>query len=214
MGQGSDPAAPLRVFILDDHAVVRHGLASMIEGQPGFALAGQAGTAEAALDALGGGGVADVVLVDLRLPGVGGIEFIARARERWPNLRFVVLTTFDLDEDITQAFAVGAHAYLLKDTGGDELFRVLEAVAGGQSVVTPEIAARLATRASAPALSPREREILTLVAQGESNREIARRLQIGEATVKTHLLHVFEKLDAPDRASAVATAMARGIIQP
>ena len=204
----------VRVLIVDDHPVVRTGLRGMLEGQPNLEVVGEAEGGEEAVkltERLN----PDVVLMDLRMPGMGGVVATAQIKERIPDVHVLVLTTYDSSADILRAIEAGATGYLLKDAPREELFRALRAAAQGKPLLAPEVAAHLMERIRWPSeetLSGRELEVLELVAQGKSNREIAGELWISEATVKSHLLHVYDKLGATDRASAVATAMKRGIL--
>ncbi|MEU6981303.1 response regulator transcription factor [Streptomyces sp. NPDC046371] len=160
----------------------------------------------------------DVVLMDLRMPGGGGVDAIGELTRRGARARILVLTTYDTDTDTLPAIEAGATGYLLKDTPREELFAAVRAAAAGRTLLSPAVAGRLVTRVRTPAapadetLSAREREVLELVAKGTSNREIAAELFISEATVKTHLTHVYAKLGAKDRAAAVAVAYQRGIL--
>jgi DNA-binding NarL/FixJ family response regulator len=202
--------APIRLLLLDDHEIVRDGLSSIIAQHPDLEIAAEARTAEQALLLLEQHRP-DVAIVDLRLPGMGGAEFIARAREASPSTRFVVLTTYDADQDILEAFRAGAHAYILKDSFRNEIIATIRAVYEGQTLVPQDIAERLKSRSSG--LSPRELEVLSLVARGESNKLIAVALAVSEATVKTHLLRIYEKLGVSDRTAAVTAALARGMLR-
>ncbi|MFD5637772.1 LuxR C-terminal-related transcriptional regulator [Streptomyces sp. NPDC127077] len=187
----------------------------MFESAPGFTVLGDAadgpGAVEraAVLDP-------DVILMDLRMPGGGGVDAIAELTRRRSRARVLVLTTYDTDSDTLPAIEAGATGYLLKDAPREDLFTAVRAAAEGRTVLSPAVASRLVSAVRAPAsaetLSAREREVLALVARGTSNREIARELFISEATVKTHLTHVYAKLGAKDRAAAVATAYERGIL--
>ncbi|GHH80683.1 DNA-binding response regulator [Streptomyces sulfonofaciens] len=161
----------------------------------------------------------DVVLMDLRMPGGGGVEAIKELSRRGARAKVLVLTTYDTDSDTLSAIEAGATGYLLKDAPRDELFTAVRAAAEGRTVLSPAIASRLVSVVRTPpqsqggeTLSSREREVLALVAKGTSNREIARVLFISEATVKTHLTHIYAKLGASDRAAAVAVAYDRGIL--
>jgi DNA-binding NarL/FixJ family response regulator len=204
--------ARLRLLVLDDHEVVRDGLVAMLERERDLEVVASARTAEEALP-LHRQLCPDVSLVDLRLPGMSGPQFIATIRAERPEARFVVLTTFDSDDDIWQAFNAGADAYVLKDSFRAEIVTAVRGVAAGQRIVPAPIAERLRRLRDAAALSPREIEVLTLVARGETNKGIAGALGIGEGTIKTHLLHIYEKLDVDDRTAAVTVALARGIIR-
>jgi two-component system NarL family response regulator len=198
--------------LADDHAVVREGFAAVLSYQPDVEVVGQA--------ADGHGAVAlyrelhpDVLLVDLRMPGLSGVEVITAVRAESPDARAIVLTTFDGDEDVFRALEAGARGYLLKDSTTAELLEAIRAVYAGRRCVPPEVAARLVERATAgPALSVREVEVLRLVAAGKTNKEIAAALFISEGTVKTHLNSVHEKLGVRDRTEAVMVALRRGIL--
>ncbi|WP_406073027.1 response regulator [Micromonospora sp. NBC_01638] len=208
--------APVRLLIVDDHPVVRDGLRGMFTGDPGFEVVGEAADGAEAL-ALVATLRPDVVLMDLRMPGMDGVTAIRRLARAGSAARVLVLTTYDTDADVLPAIEAGATGYLLKDTPRVELVRAVLAAARGESVLAPSVAGRLMGRLRAPAeepLSQRELEVLTLVSRGASNREAAARLFISEATVKTHLLHVYAKLGVNDRAAAVATAYDRGLLTP
>ncbi|WP_328533385.1 response regulator transcription factor [Micromonospora zamorensis] len=208
--------APIRLLIVDDHPVVRDGLRGMFTGDPGFEVVGEAADGAEAL-ALVATVRPDVVLMDLRMPGMNGVTAIGRLARSGSTARVLVLTTYDTDADVLPAIEAGATGYLLKDTPREELVRAVRAAARGESVLAPSVAGRLMGRLRAPVeepLSQRELEVLTLVARGASNREAASRLFISEATVKTHLLHVYTKLGVNDRAAAVATAYDRGLLTP
>lgn len=207
--------ARISLLIVDDHPVVRDGLRGMFASAPGFTVVGEAANGVEALDRAAALDP-DVILMDLRMPGGGGVDAIAELTRRRSRARVLVLTTYDTDSDTLPAIEAGATGYLLKDAPREDLFTAVRATAEGRTVLSPAVASRLvsAVRAPAPAdsLSAREREVLVLVARGTSNREIARELFISEATVKTHLTHVYAKLGVKDRAAAVATAYERGIL--
>ncbi|NLF63975.1 MAG: response regulator transcription factor [Chloroflexi bacterium] len=204
----------IRILIADDHPVVREGLSGMLAGQPDFEVIGLAADGDTAVK-LHGSLAPDVTLMDLRMPGLDGVGAIKAILAQQPSSRIIVLTTYDSDADILRAIEAGATGYLLKDTPREELFRAIRAAARGDSVLAPAVAARLMTRMRAPAeesLSAREIEVLQLVAQGASNREIGKSLHISTATVKTHLIHIYGKLGVDDRLAAVTTALEKGII--
>jgi DNA-binding NarL/FixJ family response regulator len=209
--------AALRLVVVDDHPVVRDGLRGMLGTQPDFAIVGEAATGSEALTVVEAVRP-DVVLTDLRLPEPSGGALIRLLLERVPTARVLVLTTHDTDSDVLPAVEAGAIGYLLKDAPREELFRAVRAAARGEAVLSPSVAAVLLARvrpgrpAPTTRLSAREREILALVAEGRTNRETAAALFISEATVKTHLLHIYAKLEVPDRASAVSAAHRRGIL--
>ena len=204
----------IRLLIVDDHPVVRDGLSGIFSGAEGFEVVGQASD--------GAEGVAlarrldpDVVLMDLRMPRMDGVSAISELARDGLRAHVLVLTTYDGDADVLPAIEAGATGYLLKDAPRSELYRAVEAAARGESVLSPPVASRVlrAARSDEPRLSARELEVLELVARGSTNREAAERLFISEATVKTHLLHVYAKLGVPDRASAVAAAFDRGLLK-
>ncbi|WP_037677826.1 response regulator transcription factor [Streptomyces griseus] len=209
--------APISLLIVDDHPVVRDGLRGMFASAPGFTVLGEAASGVEALERAAALDP-DVILMDLRMPAGGGVAAIAELTRRRARAKVLVLTTYDTDSDTLPAIEAGATGYLLKDAPRDELFSAVRAAAQGRTVLSPAIASRLVSAVRAPRapgnepLSPREREVLGLVAKGTSNREIARELFISEATVKTHLTHLYAKLGAKDRAAAVAVAYERGIL--
>ena len=204
----------IRLLIVDDHPVVRDGLRGMFAGDDRFEVVGEAGDGREAL-AVAGSVRPDVVLMDLRMPGMDGVTTIGALKKAGSAARVLVLTTYDTDRDVLPAIEAGATGYLLKDTPREDLFRAVSAAHRGESVLSPAVAGRLIGRLRSPAaepLSQRELEVLTLIAQGGTNREAAQRLFISEATVKTHLLHVYAKLGVRDRAAAVAAAFERGLL--
>ncbi|WP_392672676.1 response regulator [Streptomyces sp. LN785] len=210
-------ARTITLIVVDDHPVVRDGLRGMFESAPGFEVLGEAADGVEGVDLVARLDP-DVVLMDLRMPGGGGVAAIAELVRRGSRSRVLVLTTYDTDSDTLPAIEAGATGYLLKDAPRDELFTAVRAAADGRTVLSPAVASRLITRVRTPgapgneALSAREREVLELVAKGTSNRGIAAELFISEATVKTHLTHMFAKLGVKDRAAAVAVAYDRGIL--
>ncbi|HEY8480461.1 MAG TPA: response regulator transcription factor [Spirillospora sp.] len=206
--------ADITLLIVDDHPVVRDGLRGMFAATDGFTVLGEAADGREAV-ALAERLRPDVVLMDLRMPGGSGVEAIAELNRRGVPCKILVLTTYDTDTDTIPAIEAGATGYLLKDAPRDDLFAAVRAAAEGRTVLSPAIASRLVSRVREPrteTLSARELEVLRLVARGTSNRDIARELFISEATVKTHLTHIYAKLDVNDRAAAVATAYERKIL--
>ncbi len=205
----------VKLLIADDHPVVRSGLRGMLEGQPDFAVVGEAENGVEAV-ALAGRLLPDVVLMDLRMPQMDGVAATSRIKAEHPGVNVLVLTTYESDADILKAVEAGATGYLLKDTPREGLYGAIRAAAEGRPLLASAIAARLMDRVRRPAEetpSAREIEILELDAKGKSNKEIAKELWIGETTVKTHLLHVFAKLGVADRTAAVTAALKRGIIR-
>lgn len=211
--------AVISVLIVDDHPVVRDGLRGMFSADPRFEVLGEAGDGAEAI-AAAQRLRPDVVLMDLRMPRTDGVTAIKELATRGVAARVLVLTTYDTDRDVLPAIEAGATGYLLKDAPREELFRAVEAAARGQAVLSPAVATRLMGQMRKPArepaqpLSQRELEVLELIARGSTNRDAARQLFISEATVKTHLLHVYAKLGVNDRAAAVATAFSLGYLTP
>jgi DNA-binding NarL/FixJ family response regulator len=204
----------IRVMLVDDHWVVREGLRSLLATEADIEVVAECGDA----DAVAAEAVRtrpDLVLMDLRMPGRDGVAATAEVLAACPSTRVVVLTTYDADGDILRAVEAGATGYLLKDTPRAGLLAAVRSAAAGGTVLAPAAAATLAgalRRPAPPALTAREREVLRGVARGLSNPQVGRELGIGEATVKSHLLRVFEKLQVDDRTAAVTTAIARGIL--
>ncbi|MDX6379764.1 MAG: hypothetical protein QOI57_788 [Rubrobacteraceae bacterium] len=205
----------VRILISDDHPVVRAGLRGMLSGEPDFEVVGEAENGKEAV-ALTGEHRPDVVLMDLRMPEMDGVTAIGRIRAEHPEVQILVLTTYESDADILRAIETGATGYLLKETPREELFGAIRLVAEGKSPLAPGVAARLMQRmrdTNEEGLSTREIEVLELVARGTSNKEIAKQLWVSETTVKSHMLHIFDKLDVTDRTAAVTAALKRGIIR-
>lgn len=205
----------IRVLIADDHPVVREGIRAVLQTQPDLEVIGEAASGAEAIE-LARGMRPDVTLMDLQMPDPDGPAAIAAIRDDDPDAKILVLTTYDTDGDISRAVDAGATGYLLKDSPREQLFDAIRATARGQAALSPAVAARLLVRArtsQADALTSREIDVLTAVATGLSNKDIARQLHISEATVKTHLLHIFAKLGVADRTAAVTTALGRGIIR-
>ncbi|WP_043622697.1 response regulator [Nonomuraea candida] len=204
---------PIRLLIADDHPIVRDGLRGMFAGDPGFEVVGEAADGARAVE-LARALSPDVILMDLRMPGTDGVTAIQQLARLGHPARVLVLTTYDTDRDVLPAIEAGATGYLLKDTGRDELVRAVRTAARGEAVLSPSVATRLLGQVRAPAdpLSARELEVLRLIADGATNREVAARLFVSEATVKSHVLHIYTKLGVNDRAAAVATAFRRGLL--
>ncbi len=210
-----DPTEVIRLLIVDDHPVVRDGLRGIFEAAGSFEVVGEAEDGRAALS-LAAALRPDVVLMDLRMPGMGGVEAIRSLRERGVTARVLVLTTFDSDSDVLPAIQAGATGYLIKDTPAVELVQAVRAAHRGQAILSPSVAGTLMTRLGEeqqrPLLTPREIQVLRLVAVGRTNREAAAELFVSETTVKTHLLHLYEKLAVRDRAAAVNAAHRLGML--
>ena len=204
--------APIRVLIVDDHSVVRRGIAAIIDMEDDAIVIGQAGDGAEAID-LWRKLQPDVVLMDLRMPGLDGVEAIRRIRAEDAEAGIIVLTTFDHDEDIYAGLRAGAKAYLLKDVEPEELFRCIRAVHAGEAYLQPKVAAKLAQRVQEEPLTEREEQILKLLAEGKSNRAIGEVLHITESTVKSHMKSLFVKLDVTSRAEAISLAARRGLVK-
>lgn len=210
----------MRVVVADDQAAVREGLVTLLSTMPGIEVVGSAADGEDAVALVAQLGP-EVVLMDLRMPGVDGVEATRRVRADHPATQVVVLTTYADDESILDALRAGALCYLTKDASRDHIRRAIEAAAAGQSVLDAAVQARLVEVARAPSADPsrlpdglteREGEVLRLVAAGSSNSEIAKRLFVSEATVKTHVNHIFAKTSSRDRAQAVTYAHQHGLV--
>jgi DNA-binding NarL/FixJ family response regulator len=208
----------IRLLIADDHPVVRDGLTGMFSAEPEFEVVGEAGDGAEAVR-LAGLLQPDVILMDLRMPGMDGATAIGELARRGSTARVLVLTTYDTDSHVVSAVEAGATGYLLKDAPRAELLRAVQAAARGEAVLAPAVASRLMGKVRAPEpgpglLSQRELEVLALVAGGNTNKQVAARLFISEATVKTHLLHIYAKLGVSDRAAAVGEGFNRGLLRP
>jgi DNA-binding NarL/FixJ family response regulator len=204
----------IRILLVDDHPVVRHGLRGMLDAEPDLTVVGEASSGTAGV-AAARELTPDIVLMDLRMPDGDGVQATGQILEVLPAAKVVVLTTYETDRDILRAIEAGASGYLLKDASPAELADAVRAAARGETVLAPSVASTLVRQVRAPAppaLSAREVQVLRLVAQGRTNAEIGKELFISEATVKTHLLRVFNKLDVADRTAAVTTAMSHGLL--
>ncbi|AKN70359.1 LuxR family transcriptional regulator [Streptomyces sp. PBH53] len=205
----------LRVVVVDDHTVMRAGVIALLAGEDSIEIVGEAGDGRAALGLVERYDP-DVALVDLRMPVLDGVATTAEIVGRYPRTRVLILTTYDTDADIERGVEAGAIGYLLKDTTREQLVAAVHAAARGETVLAPRVAEKLVARMRRPVQDPltdREIEVLGAVADGLTNAEIGRRLVIGEATVKTHLLRLFAKLDVNDRTRAVVVAMERGLLR-
>ena len=207
-------ATPIRLMVADDHPVVRDGIVGMVASAPDVEVVGEASDGAQAVS-LARVLDPDVVLMDLRMPGTDGVAATREFARLGIRARVVILTTFDSDADVLPAIEAGATGYLLKDAPRDDLLRAIRAAAAGEAVLAPSVASRLMGRVRAPeanALSPRELEVLALVADGATNRAVGTRMHLSEATVKTHLLSIYAKLGVGDRAAAVAEGFRRGLL--
>jgi DNA-binding NarL/FixJ family response regulator len=205
----------VKILVCDDHPVVRSGLRGMINSQPDLEVVAEAAEGSEAVS-LTDRFRPDVVLMDLRMPGMDGVTATAGIKARHPDTNVLILTTYDTDADILRALEKGATGFLLKDEREDRIFDAIREAARGRTALAPGVASRLVERLRGDAdahVSDREIEILMLVAQGHSNREVARELHISDSTVKAHMLHIFDKLGVTDRTAAVTTAVRRGIIR-
>ena len=210
----------IKVLIVDDHTVVRDGLTTMLGRQKDFSVVGEAKNGLEAVERAREV-QPNVILMDLRMPELDGVEAMRRIRAEDPDINFIVLTTYDSDEYIFHAIEAGAKGYLLKDASREELFQAVRAVHRGESLIQPGVASRVLDRfaqlsrqaTETEVLSEREVEVLRLMAKGAPNKEIAASLSISESTVKTHVANIFHRLDVNDRTGAVTQAMQRGIIK-
>jgi DNA-binding NarL/FixJ family response regulator len=204
----------IRILLVDDHPVVRMGLRGMLDAEPDLTVVGEASSGDEGL-AVTLAERPDIVLMDLRMPGGDGVTATERILAAAPQTRVLVLTTYESDRDILRAIEAGAGGYLLKDASPAELAEAVRAAARGETVLAPSVVSTLVRQVRSPAppaLSARETEVLRLVASGLTNADIGKRLFIAEATVKTHLLRIFNKLDVADRTAAVTTAMRLGLL--
>jgi DNA-binding NarL/FixJ family response regulator len=204
----------IRILLVDDHPVVRHGLRGMLDLEPDLTVIGEASSGTEGVR-MASAEHPDIVLMDLRMPGGDGVTATAQILSQVPGVRVMVLTTYETDRDILRAIEAGACGYLLKDASPSELADAVRAAHRGETVLAPSVASTLVRQVrkpAPPALSGREAEVLRLVARGLTNADIGRELFIAEATVKTHLLRVFNKLDVADRTAAVTTAMQHGML--
>lgn len=215
---------PIRLLLVDDQRLMREGLRTLLEMEPGLEVAGEAENGQLALEAYADL-LPDVVLMDVRMPAMDGVEATRRLRERWPAARVIILTTFDDDEYVFEGLRAGALGYLLKDVSVQELADAIHAVMAGGVLIEPSVARKVVAefaRLAAPApkasqdldepLSEREREILRLLAQGMTNREIAQRLYLAEGTVKNYVTNILGKIDARDRTQAALRAQELGLL--
>ncbi len=222
MGQGEGSAQPTRVLVADDHALFRYGLKAMLANTQGFEVVGEAATGEEVVEKVAQTRP-DIILMDIQMPGINGIEATRRVLERYPSIGVVVVTMFEDDDSVFAAMRAGARGYVLKGADAEEVVKVVGAVAEGEAHFGPEIARRLmgffsAPKPAAPSeafpeLTAREAEVLDLIAQGCNNAEIARRLYLSQKTVRNHVSSIFLKLQVADRAQAIVRAREAGLGQ-
>jgi two-component system NarL family response regulator len=209
---GVGKAGHARVLLVDDHALFRTGVANIINHEPDLRVVAEAGNGVEAIEAYERVRP-DVMLLDLRMPIMEGVEVVRRVRDTDPSARVIVLTTYDTDDEISQALKAGAKAYVLKDIAAAELVSCIRDVLAGKTYIAPAAAAKLAETVTRVQLTPRELAALRLLADGKANKEIAAELDISERTVKTHLEHLFEKLGVTSRTEAVKVATRRGLVR-
>lgn len=200
----------IRLMVVDDHPAFRKGLTALIQSEPGMTVVAEASNGGTAID-LYRRVKPDVLLIDLRMPGIGGVEAIMTIRKEFPEARIIVITTYDADEDIYRAIQSGARSYLLKDMADDEILGTIRSVYAGENRMPSTVADRLAERLKRENLSQREMEVLELLVKGRSNKEIADALGLTEAAVKFRLKGLFVKLGVRDRTEAVVSALRHGI---
>ncbi len=207
----SETGTPIRIAIADDHLVFRLGIRSLLQSEPGFTVVGEAATSDRAIE-LYRELAPDVLLLDLRLPKDGGIRVVEAVRAFAPEARILILTSYEVEEEIFRVLEAGARGYALKDIDREKLAEALRRVHTGHLWLVPAVAHRLRERAQRPQLTEREVEVLRLIGRGLTNREVAGVLQIAQSTVKNHLNNLMTKLDVSDRTEAVAYSISRGII--
>jgi two-component system NarL family response regulator len=206
-------AEDIRILLVDDHTILREGLAAVLNAVDGFEVVGQAGDGLAALDTYREL-LPDIAIVDLRMTPMDGVALSQAIREVNPDARVILLTTYDTDEEIFRGLRAGASSYLLKDVDSGRLAAAIRSVHAGRKEIPPEIAAKLADHVASETLTPRQEEVLRSVAEGKSNLEIAKALFVSEGTVKAHVKAILQKLGARDRTQAITIAIKRGLVRP
>jgi len=207
-----DASSSIRVLLADDHAIVRNGVAQILNEERGMGVVAEAADGEQAVE-LFARIRPDVALVDLRMPKLEGVQVVEQIREQFPDAAIVILTTYDTDNDIERALRAGAKAYLVKDVSPQDLVACVRAVHAGRTWVSPKVAAKLVARVTNVRITRRELAVLRLLAAGNSNREIGDALGISDGTVKIHVTHLFAKLDVTSRTEAINTALRRGLVR-
>jgi len=208
----TESTGSIGILLADDHAIVRSGVAQILNAEPGMRVVAQAADGKEAVD-LFTLHRPDVALIDLRMPKLEGVQVVEQIREQFPDAVIVILTTYDTDNDIERALRVGAKAYLVKDVSAQELVACVRAVHAGRTWVSPDVAAKLVARVTNVRPTERELAVLRLLADGKSNREIGEALGISDGTVKIHVTHLLAKLGVTSRAEAIATAVRRGLVR-
>lgn len=204
---------PIQILLVDDHTILREGLAAVLGAVPDFEVVAQAGDGQTALRCFREH-APDVAILDLRMQPMDGVELTRAMREENPNARIILLTTYDTDEEVFRGLRAGASSYLLKDVDSARLVEAIRAVHAGRKEIPPEIAAKLADHVASEMLTPRQEEVLRGLAEGKSNMEIANTLFVSEGTVKAHVKAILQKLGARDRTQAITIAIKRGLVRP
>lgn len=203
---------PITIMVTEDHGIVRQGIISILERQPGFTIIAEAKDGLEAVD-LHAAHQPDITLMDLRMPNLDGVDAIARIREHSPDARIIILTTYDTDEDIYRGLQSGARGYILKDADFEDLVDAVRTVNNGKRYLPPNVALKLAERMDTEELTEREQDVLNLMVLGTSTPALAKALNISEGTVKFHINHIFQKLGVNDRTQAVIAALRRGLVR-
>jgi len=206
-----DSNHPIRVLLVDDHPILLDGLVMLLECESDMAVVGQAANGEDAI-ALFKEHQPDIMLIDLRLPTISGIEVITKIRADYPQARIVVLSTYDTDEEIYQAVQAGARGYLVKGAASEELLKAIRTVYRNQTYIPPSTSEKLLRRMTAPTLSTREQEVLQMIAEGKTNPQISAELNVAESTVRFHVSNILDKLGVGDRTQAIVQAMNQGLV--
>jgi DNA-binding NarL/FixJ family response regulator len=204
--------SPIRILVVDDHHVVRQGIVALLKTMDDIDVVGQAVSGEEAVVVFNDA-MPDITLMDLQMPGAGGVEAVSEIRRQHPSARVIVLTTFDGDEDIYRSLQAGARGYLLKGMTSDQLISAIRAVHNGQSIIPGPVAEKLAERMTSQQLTARELSVLERIVAGRANKQIASDLFISEATVKTHINSLLAKLGVVDRTQAATAALQRGLVR-